>query len=745
MAYNNLDFNLFYMSDINYSREVIDRIEKIKKLREMGDNPYKERYDISNPISDLSAVSQETLPNAEEAIKNPQAKYSIAGRIITFRSHGKLSFAQLQDQTGRIQICFMQDLLDKERYKFATKMLDMADFIGCKGELFITNHGETTLLITEFDILSKTMRPLPEKWHGIQDQELKYRKRYLETTTDRSTFDRFMFRAKFMQAIREYLNENNFLEIETPTLSSSASGALAKPFQTHHNALDEDFYLRIAPETYLKKAVAGGFERVYEFAKCFRNEGIDPSHLQEFTMLEYYASYWNYEDNMKFTEKLMEHLTTTLYGTTKVKFQDGEFDFKAPYPRVSMRDLIFGDCGIDIYKTETVEELRAAIKEKGIKLDETDTLARGNLIDTLYKKVSRPKIKNPIFLIGHPIDLSPLARRNDDNPSITDRFQLVVNGWEVVNAYSELIDPIDQKNRFIEQSQAKAGGDEEAMMFDYGYLEAVEHGMPPMSGWGMGIDRIVSLLTDQDNIKDVVMFPLMRPDSDEERKVQALVDDYYKDSDLKPISVKAPKTSKANSSSAFDPGFTREQAIELIEKYVNPNLQPHLYFVEAAMKQLAEFYGHAEQAELWGLVGLVHDIDWSITEPAYNDGDILAHCGPELDRILGEVNASSDLIEAVRSHYHTLELALDTDLKKALYAVDELCGFIVAVTYVRPSKKMEDVKVSSVKKKFKDKGFAAKVDRSLITTCEQNLDTPIDKFIEVTLEAMKKIAADQGL
>lgn len=743
------------MSEVNYSGEVLDRIEKIKKLREMGENPFKERYDVTHSIAKLTEKLDSELPTAEEAIKTLSPTFSIAGRVMTFRTHGKLSFAQLQDQSGRMQICFMQDILGPDRYKFAQKMIDMGDFVGCKGDLFVTNHGETTLLIKEFDLLTKTMRPLPEKWHGIQDQELKYRKRYLETVTDRSTFDRFIFRSKFIQTIREYLVEHDFLEIETPIISSVASGALAKPFVTHHNALDEDFYLRIAPETYLKKAVTGGYERVFEFAKSFRNEGIDPTHLQEFTMLEYYASYWNYEDNMKFTENLMEFLTLKLYGTTKIKFQGGEFDFKAPYPRIPMRDLILQDCGIDIYQIETADELRAEIAKKGIKLDDTDNLARGNLIDTLYKKVSRPKIKNPIFLIHHPLDLSPLARRNDDNPNITDRFQLVVNGWEVINAYSELVDPIDQKERFIQQSNAKAGGDEEAMAFDYGYLEAVEHGMPPMSGWGMGIDRIISLFTDQDNLKDVVMFPLLRPDAEEKNHIQALIDDYFAQNPDQKQNASAPSTPRTSpaptqsqstaSSSPLTAGFTREQALELIKKYVDPNLQPHLFFVEAAMQGLADHYGYSAERETWGLVGLMHDIDWSVTEPKYNQGDILAHCGPDLDQILSEVNATPEFIEAIRSHYHELNLPLDTDLKKALFAVDELCGIIVAVTYVRPSKSMADVEVTSVKKKFKDKSFAAKVDRSLILTCESNLNTPIDEFIAITLKSMQQIAANHGL
>jgi predicted hydrolase (HD superfamily) len=426
----------------------------------------------------------------------------------------------------------------------------------------------------------------------------------------------------------------------------------------------------------------------------------------------------------------MEYLTQTLYGTTIIEFKNQKFDFKAPYPRISIRDLIMQDCGIDIYQTETVEQLRAAIIEKGIKLDETDTLARGNLIDTLYKKVSRPKIKNPIFLIGHPLDLSPLARKNDHNPSITDRFQLVVNGWEIINAYSELVDPIDQRERFIQQSEAKDSGDEEAMMFDHDYLEAIEHGMPPMSGWGMGIDRIICLLTDQDNLKDVVLFPLMRPETRTQPQEQATPEQ---------------ATPKAQNSQAIDAGFTRVQALTLIEKYVAPALQPHLFFVEAAMRALASHYGHESNADTWALAGLVHDIDWSITESQYNQGDILSHCGPELERILGEVNATPEFIEAVRSHYYEHNLVLDSDLKKALFAVDELCGLIVAVTYVRPSKKMSEVEVSSVKKKFKDKGFAAKVDRNLILTCQENLNTPIEDFIAITLKAMQEIADQYGL
>lgn len=707
----------------HYPKEVQDRIAKINQLRDQNISPYQDRFERTIKIKDLSE-SKDILEDGSQAT----SKHAICGRIITFRSHGKLSFAQLQDQSGRIQVCFMQDLLGTD-YEFTQKMLDMGDFIGVKGDLFQTKHGETTLMVTEFELLSKTIRPLPEKWHGIADQEIKYRKRYLDMVSDQDAFDRMLLRSQFMQTLREFLNSHDFVEIETPILSSTASGALAKPFVTHHNALDHDFYLRIAPETWLKKAVAGGIERVYEFAKCFRNEGMDPSHLQEFTMLEYYGSYWNYEDNMKFTEQLMEHLVTKLFGTTKITHMGNQIDFKAPYPRVSFRDLLIKDCGIDIDDYPTVEELQAAIKDKGIKLEGTENLGRGNLIDTLYKKVSRPKIIDPIFLIHHPKDVSPLARGNDDDERITDRFQLVVNTWEIVNAYSELIDPIDQKQRFEQQSAAKAGGDEEAMMYDLSYVEAMEHGMPPMSGWGMGIDRVLSLLTDQDNIKDVVMFPLMRP-TKEEVEAAGIVNES--------TDTNAPQVS-------FEAGFSREQGIELINKYVDPKLQPHLYFVEAAMRGLAEHFGYAAEADLWGLVGLMHDVDWSLTESETFSTNPKAHCGEKLEEILAEVGATPEFIEAIRSHYDAHEVPRDTMLKKALFAVDELTGFIAAVTLVRPSKQMADVELKSIKKKLKDKGFAAGVNREHMKTAETELNTPLDEFIQITLESMQKVASQHGM
>ncbi|MBT4384636.1 lysine--tRNA ligase [Candidatus Peregrinibacteria bacterium] len=507
------------------SNEYQDRVRKVSELKERGVNPYPSRFKDSDKIADLPNKTRKL-----ESIlkKGPRADFTIRGRLMTMREHGKLAFADLKDFSGRIQICFMQDVLGKEKYKLLRK-IDMGDFIGATGELFITKHGQLTLLVKQLTFLGKTLRPLPEKWAGLQDREAIYRQRYLDLVTQDESMQRFLLRSRFISELRHYLDNHDFQEVETPILASKASGATARPFSTHHNALDIDVYLRIAPELYLKRCVAGGFERVYEFAKCFRNEGMDPSHLQEFTMLEYYAAYWNYEDNMKFTEKMLTSVIKKLFGKLKVDIlgRDGKnvkVDFKAPWPRLDFGELIKKDCGIDIYEHyEDADGLRKAIKKKKIKVEDADKMGYGNLCDYLYKKVSRPKLIQPCFVINHPASTKPLARRHDDNPHTCETFQLLVNTWELINAYSEIVDPQDQLDRFMGQAEAQAGGDEDAMEMDIDYIRCMEHGMPPISGWGMGIDRIITLLTGQDNLRDVVLFPLMRPAAEDmkaEKKIR---------------------------------------------------------------------------------------------------------------------------------------------------------------------------------------------------------------------------------
>lgn len=499
------------------TNEFADRQKKLAELKESGLQTYVERYERTHNTAEALKHAETNAPRALEAITaDPQTNIKLCGRLTLMRPHGKLTFAHLKDVSGKIQICFMQDFVGIDQYKMLRK-IDIGDFIGVTGELFVTKHGETTLLVKEYILLSKTLRPLPEKFHGVHDTETKYRYRYLDLLSDENTWVRFQFRTQLTKEIRTYLDSHQFMEVETPILTSIASGAAAKPFSTHHNALDIDMYLRIAPETYLKRCIVGGYERVYEFAKCFRNEGIDPSHLQEFTMLEYYAAYWNYEDNMDFTEDMIKTVMQKLLGKLEIELIDRDgnkqlINFGGKWPRLQFAEIIKKDSGIDILAHYgDSKSLLTEIKAKNINIEKAATMGYGNLCDALYKKVSRPHLIQPCFVIKHPVDTKPLARRNDEDPRLADTFQLLVNTWEVINAYSELVDPLDQRARLESQADAREHGDEEAMPMDEDYLLAMEHGMPPISGWGMGMDRFTALLTNQDNLKDTVLFPIMRP------------------------------------------------------------------------------------------------------------------------------------------------------------------------------------------------------------------------------------------
>jgi len=684
------------------------RLKKLVELKEQGITPYVERYERSHSLVEAQTSDMDT-------------KVNIAGRIILRRAIGKLTFAHLQDQSGKIQIALQKDTLGADKYKFFNKYIDIADFVGIEGEVFTTHKGEISVLVKDYVLLSKTMRSLPEKFHGVTDQEKKYRQRYLDLVMSEDTKKRFLFRSKLIKLIRNYLEDRDFIEVETPILNSIPSGATAKPFYTHHNALDFEATLRIAPENYLKRCVVGGFERVFEFAKCFRNEGIDPSHLQEFTMLEYYASYWSYEDNMKFTEELFEYVLTELFGILKLKIYDQDIDFTTPWPRIDYRELILKDSGIDFKKYKTVDELRNAIKDKNIQIENIDKYGYGNLVDALYKKVSRPNLIQPCFVIHHPIHTKPLARKNDDDPDIADTFQLLVNTWEIINAYSELVDPQDQRNRFAEQAKAKAAGDDEAMDYDEDYVVAMEHGMPPMSGWGMGIDRLVSLLTSQENLKDCILFPLMKPEGKS-----------------KTISKFSKKISTDTKNIVIP--ITRDEAFMLVKEYTKtPANINHYLESEAVLRELAIELG--ENEELWGVTGLLHDLDWEQTsnDPSQHS---LHTCN-----ILKEKGMPEIMLNAIRAHndeYLEGDFSPKTKLDFALRCGETITGLIYAGVLVRPDKKIEGVKVKSVKKKFKDKRFAANCRREIIMECEK-LGLTLEQFIEVALRAFNKIADQIGL
>ncbi len=477
------------------------RLTKLDYVRDIT-NPYPERFECTHEL-----YKARGLADGVEGVR-------VAGRIMSMRKMGKPSFVTIADIKGKIQIAVKKDVVGEETYEFFKKGFDLGDFLGVEGEMFTTQVGEKTIRANQVFFLGKSLRPLPEKFHGVQDTEICYRQRYLDLCMNDDTKDRFLKKYRFVKEIRRYLEDNGYIEIETPVLIDHPSGATARPFISHHNALDMDVFLRIAPETYLKRAIVGGFTKVFEFARCFRNEGMDATHLQDFTMLEGYCAYYNYRDNMKFLQDMLTTVVTKIWGTPEIKVNGNVINFASEWEVIAFRDLILRDCGIDIEKHKTAETLFAEIEQLHIDLaSATDPhkLGRGNLIDLLYKKVSRPKLIAPTFLIAHPTDLSPLARANDNDSALSDRFQLIISGAEIINAYSELVDPREQRERLMEQARCKANGDEEAMVMDEDYVTAMEYGMPPISGWGMGIDRVLQVLMGTDNIRDTIMFPIMRP------------------------------------------------------------------------------------------------------------------------------------------------------------------------------------------------------------------------------------------
>lgn len=481
-----------------FTEQELVRREKLKNIK----NPYPERFEVNYEIKEAME-----LPDETKGVR-------VAGRIVLLRKMGKMSFLTIGDIEGRIQVSVKVDMVGEEVYQSFKENFDIGDFIGVEGEIFTTHTGEKTIRASEIEFLGKALKPLPEKFHGLEDQELIYRQRYVDLIMNEESKKRFLLRSRLLYEIRNYLHSIGYLEIETPILNNKASGATAKPFITHHNALDIDLYLRIAPETYLKRAIVGGFTKVFEIARCFRNEGMDASHLQDFTMIEGYGAYLNYKDNMKLLREMLQSIIKNIFGTLEIQMGDKKVDLSGEWEEVSFRDLILRYSDIDINTYKTKESLLAKIKEEKIEIDSDvplENLGYGNLVDQLYKKVARPNVIGPLYMTSHPTSLSPLARANDENPEITDRFQLIINGAEIINAYSELVDPIEQEKRLLHQAELKENGDEEAMPMDYDYISAMEYGMPPISGWGMGIDRLMQLLTNSENIKDCILFPLMRP------------------------------------------------------------------------------------------------------------------------------------------------------------------------------------------------------------------------------------------
>lgn len=480
------------------------RRERLQKLRDAGTDPYTAKVNRDTMIA-------EALLNFDEWSESHKA-LTVAGRLRAVRGHGGAAFADLEDVSERIQLHIKSDVVGEESFTNFTDTIDIADFVEVTGTLFLTKRGQKTLEVQSWRLLSKTLLPLPDKWHGLNDVEIRYRKRYLDLISNPEARDIFKKRSLIVKTIRDFLDARDFMEVETPILQTLAGGASAKPFVTHHNALDIDLFLRVAPELYLKRLIVGGFEKVYEIARCFRNEGVSWQHNPEFTQVEFYWAYANYEDLMNLTEELVSELVKKVTGgETKIERDGVELDFSAPFPRLKFYDIVKDKTGIDLDEADTEEKLHAAIKEKGLKLDEATIVGYGALADELYKKYVRPSIIQPSFLIDYPAEMIPLAKRKFDEPSRIATMQLLVQGMEVCKAYNELNDPIDQENRFREEEAKRGKGSEDAMETDADFVEALKHGMPPTAGFGMGIDRLAILLTGAPNIKEVILFPTMKP------------------------------------------------------------------------------------------------------------------------------------------------------------------------------------------------------------------------------------------
>ncbi len=476
-------------------------------------------------LANFKNAGIETYPSYCEHDQNVKEAHGLAegtsvtvvGRLISRREMGKLCFCHLKDDSGKIQIVFSAKEIGTEDFKFFLKNFDIGDFLQISGTIFTTHKGEISILIKTYRLIAKTLLPLPEKWHGLSNVETRYRQRYLDLLANEESMRIAKTRSLLVRELRTFFDERGFYEVETPVLQTLYGGALAKPFVTHHHALDIDLYLRIAPELYLKRLIVGGFEKVYEIGKCFRNEGIDNNHNPEFTQIEFYWAYANYTDLMDLVEKLLPRLIASAGRSLRFPIAGQEIDFTPPYPRITMRELIKKYAKIDIEEypdQKSIFEIAKKLKVDGIE----KTSDRGRLIDDIYKHFARPQIANPIFVIDHPVELSPLAKRKTDDPRYVERFQLLcVGGNELCNAFSELNDPLDQEERFRAQAANRAAGDEETMPYDEDYITALKHGMPPTAGLGMGIDRLVKLLVDAGNLKEVILFPTLRPENERKK------------------------------------------------------------------------------------------------------------------------------------------------------------------------------------------------------------------------------------
>lgn len=675
------------------------RIEKRDALAAAGINVHPHRFDKQHTIAECNQSEGKAVQTA--------------GRIRAFRAHGKLIFIDLQDQTGSIQVMLRQDTIGKDLFKQIKTNVDAGDFIGVSGEVSTSKTGELTIVAEEFTYLGKSLRPLPSQWNAAENKEVRFRRRYVDMLVNEDTRRILDARWLILKEVRRYLqDEHDFLEVETPVFHPLYGGTNATPFTTHMNALDTDFYLRLAPELYLKRLVVGGYEKVFEIARNFRNEGIDQTHQPEFTMIEWYEAYADYHRMMDVTEGLLKHLVQKLYNSTELTVHDTTVDIGEAWPRITMVEALKKYIDLD-FEAQSDEQLKSLLADNDIEL--IGAFTRGKAQFSLFDKLVTPHLIQPTWIIDYPRDVSPLSKQHRTNSDLAERFEGYIGGKELADGWSEIVDPVDQRAIWENEQQRMRDGDAEAHPVDENFLQAMEYGMPPLGGIGIGIDRLVMFLTNTWSIKEVIAFPTLRPD--QPRPI-----------DNQPATKKEAATPKtaANADSDNVTLPSREESQKLLESKVeNDALRHHCTMVARAMEAYAEALG--ENTELWYQAGLLHDIDWE----AFPD----EHPNKAIAEWLGDYPQA--LRDAIAAHApDRTGKQPETLIEKYLFACDELSGFIHAVSILRPGG-YDGMKPKSIKKKLKTKSFAANVSREDIEEGFELIGKTADEHIGFLIEVFK--------
>lgn len=718
------------------SRQDLTREAKIAKRQSLeadGVNVHPYSYNKTHMIEQARSAMGERI--------------TTAGRIMNKREHGKVCFLQLQDHSGQIQVMVKEDGIGSQKYRQLIELIDPSDFLGVTGTVVTTKTGEVTIEAESIEILSKALRTVPSSFQGIDDKEVRFRKRYLDLLIDPGVKKVIDSRFLIEKEIRRYLQDiHNFVEVETPVLQPLYGGTNAKPFTTHMNALDSDFFLRIAPELYLKRLIVGGYERVFEIARNFRNEGIDQTHQPEFTMIEWYHAYADYTVMMDVAEGMIKHLAEKVNGNLGLTVGSIDIDLSGNWPRLRMVDAIKKHLALDIENLSD-EELQNILKEKTLEL--TGSFARGKAIFTIFDKLVTPFLIQPTWIIDYPKEVSPLAKQHRLTPGFVERYELYVGTKEMADGWSEVTDALEQRARFENEQKNMREGDSEAQPLDEDFLEAMEYGMPPLGGIGIGIDRLVMFLTNTWSIKEVIAFPTLRPTEEQVRMTEIMLGKKKTTVHSEKTIEKDIKAIPADNPDKKEIGVTRDQAVQLLESLVeNKGLRGHMHAVEAAMGGLWEHFTKeqpdavAETKESWELVGLLHDADWEKTESTPDQHTLY------LTQELGKLKVEDSWCDSIRSHnFEHLEgqRQPETLMEWSLYACDHMTGIIVACALVSPERKLATVPIERVMKKFKEKSFAKGATRDEILTGIEHLGISLETLAQVVLSAMQVQASNIGL